>query len=195
MSVMFDIPETKRVIFVDIDGPLLSDRIAKFHPENNWQSDSVKLYIAAYCKGTFAETCVSQIHFDPVAIGMLNKLYEEFPYEIVISSSWYHVCTEEQIRVLFQDINKIRAPFHEQWATPRKMSSYRINELSWWLKDNPGYSYIILDDPSSFHHCMDKRACIEQGLDPDAMIIVDPFIGLEYHQFDQMRKIFSFEDQ
>lgn len=39
--------------------------------------------------------------------------------------------------------------FHENWATPRKMSSNRLIEISWWLEENEHDNYMIVDDDPS----------------------------------------------
>jgi cellulose biosynthesis protein BcsQ len=183
----------KRVVFVDIDGPMVSDRTIRFDPKNKSNHPTVQDFIAKHCdEGDFAARVITYIHFDTVAVGMMNELYDQYPYEMVLSSSWFHIINEKQTRALFE-YNGIKAPWHKRWNTPRRFNSTRGEEISWWLKENSSYDYIVLDDPSSFPDSSDPNVLRQFDIDPDYCIIVDPFIGLEYHHFDQMKNIFAGE--
>jgi cellulose biosynthesis protein BcsQ len=89
------------------------------------------------------------------------------------------------------DINEIEAPFHNDWTTPKKKGSCRIDEVSSWIKNNLDYEYIIIDDPWSGGQLVDESAVISAGIDPTAVVLVDPTIGLELKHYQQMLDVFS----
>lgn len=115
---------TNKVIFIDVDGPLIPLRA---------------IYLPT-------QTKIMSV-FDPCATSMLLKLLDDSGAKLVISSSWGHqgskVCAD-----LFTK-NGIDADkyFHFDWRTPRKMSSSRTQEIKWWLDDHPEVThYVAIDD-------------------------------------------------
>jgi len=84
--------------------------------------------------------------FDPVAVSLLNQVIEKTGCKIVISSTWGHkglkVCSD-----LLRDNGIDPKHLHSDWITPRKMSSDRTTEISWWLKKHPEtIHWAALDD-------------------------------------------------
>jgi hypothetical protein len=69
--------------------------------------------------------------------------------KIVISSAWGHHYRLDQFKELFKifklDEKRLIG------ITPRKMSSYRCNEIQWWLDDNPADKWIAVDDHVIFN--------------------------------------------
>ena len=115
-----------KVIFLDIDGPMIP----------------VKSYMLPGHTSSAART------FDPCATAMLNRLLDQAGAQIVISSTHgqrgYDHCVE-LLRINGVD----PAALHEDWITPRKMSSYRIHEINWWLDKHPETThYVAIDDES-----------------------------------------------
>lgn len=118
-------PTKHAVIFLDIDGPMIPVR-ASFLPN---QSSVLST-------------------FDPCAAALLNRLIKESGAKIVISSVWgqhgYQQCHD-----LLEKNGISPSHMHEDWITPRKMSSYRVNEISWWLDAHPETThYVAIDDES-----------------------------------------------
>lgn len=113
-----------KVIFLDIDGPMISDR-AMFLPGNRHK---------------LAEW------FDPLATLLLLDVIEKTGAALVISSTWATMGRDAVIELLNQ--NKVNPDFlHQDWMTPRKFSSNRETEIEWWLKKHPEIThYAILDD-------------------------------------------------
>lgn len=146
-----------KIIFLDIDGPLLSHR-AKQHPRNqlphalrnapqlpepiDW--DSVKAP-----KGSEAVR-----YFDELAVHLLLRLLEGHAAKLVISSSWQKAGLAN-VRYILEE-NGIPASFlHPHWNTGLKEAGMtRAQEIDAWLNvaANRGetiIAYAAVDDDSS----------------------------------------------
>lgn len=112
-----------RVIFLDIDGPMIPVR-AMYLPQ---------------------QTLVASV-FDPCAVALLNRLLLFSEAKLVISSTWRHKGKDPCVQVLEKNgINP--AVLHEHWDTPRKMSSTRTEEIRMWLDRHPEVKhYVAIDD-------------------------------------------------
>ena len=84
---------------------------------------------------------------DPVAVELLNSIYDITQCECVISSSWREICSKNDIQALF-DLNGLRLPFHDDWETPRVLlSHHRGEEILSWVEDHPEVTkWIAVDD-------------------------------------------------
>jgi len=87
---------------------------------------------------------------DAGAAENLRQLHVEFNPTYVISSSWATYLNREQMcealtrtQLLFVVEN-----LHDEWRTPRSLSSSRRDEIEWWLEAQrePGQPFIIIDD-------------------------------------------------
>lgn len=114
---------SNKCIFLDFDGPMVPVR-AYWLP-NQTKPASV---------------------FDPVAVSLLNKLIQDSGAKLVISSSWRFFGRDRVGEVLSK--NSIDpAHLHDDWETPRKFTSQRIHEISWWLADHPEVTHsVAIDD-------------------------------------------------
>jgi len=86
----------------------------------------------------------------PHHMWILGFILKQIPdLKIVISSAWGHHYTLEQFKELFKifKLDETRLI----GITPRKMSSYRCNEIHWWLEDNPADQWIAVDDHVIFN--------------------------------------------
>lgn len=137
-----------KYVFVDIDGPMIPMR-AYFLPQ---------------------QTPVVSI-FDPCAVSMLLRLVHASQAKLVVSSSWgtqgYDACME-----VFAKNGIHPNLFHEDWVTPRKMSSSRVQEIRMWLDRHPETThYVALDD---------------EGLDADFLpcaVQCDAYEGFSWRNF------------
>lgn len=112
-----------KVIFLDIDGPMISGR-------------------AAYLPD---QTYIHSV-FDPCATAMLLRLIENSGARIVISST-HGKKGYDHIKQLFESNGVNPNLLHPDWVTPKKLTSWRIHEISWWLQDHPEVtSYVAIDD-------------------------------------------------
>lgn len=113
-----------KIIFLDIDGPMIP----------------VKCYMLP------GHTTSSARTFDPCATAMLLRIIDLSGAKIVISSTHGQRGYDHCVRLL--DTNGIDpALLHDDWITPRRMSSYRIHEIQWWLDAHPETAhYVAIDD-------------------------------------------------
>src|SRR5579875_4141819 len=146
-------------VFLDFDGPIFPTK-AFLLPENNKPTN---LEMCAQLK---LHPYVEYWKADPIAIAMLNKLFNIYPYDLVISSSWADDWLHEksQIEALLNQ-NNLEYTFHRQWRTPRDKFNDREEQIAHWLDNNPEYreKYIILDDVSSGAGLADKKAISKLG--------------------------------
>jgi hypothetical protein len=177
------------VILLDFDGPLFSSRAIRFLPKNHALHPSVKDYCATLESQLWAQA-TSYIWMDPIAVAILNKVYQDYPYEIVVSSSWAEFSSRDELRRLF-DMNGIEAEFHDDWVTPRERTSFRITEVSQWIRTHPLANYVCIDDPQSGDYLVDEKSLLHHSIEPERVIIVDPEIGIESHHYDKIVELFD----
>lgn len=119
-------PDTK-IIFLDVDGVLNSNKWIKLNPNKSL----IEL-------------------MDPAAAARLNIIKERTGAKIVISSSW-------RIRFLgtanaFQDIKEFFAKFgivDIVGMTPQLRGKRRCDEITAWLNEHEVKSFVIIDDDLS----------------------------------------------
>ena len=112
--------------------------------------------------------------FDPVGIGMINRLCEETEATIVISSTWRFFDGKQRQIVLGKDCEDptgnfdlrehlrsvgLTASFHDDWQTfVTRLSGTRGMEIRDWLEDHPEITnYIAIDDDNNFADDMRPR--------------------------------------
>lgn len=112
-----------KIIFLDFDGPMIPMR--------------------AYCLPN--QTPIVSL-FDPCAVAMLLKLIGISQAKLVISSTWGNQGYDTVANVLGK--NGIDPQLlHEDWVTPRKLSSSRVQEIRMWLDRHPEVvDYVAIDD-------------------------------------------------
>ncbi len=193
----------ERVLFLDFDGPVWPDRVIKFHPDNHMDNAQLQ-YIIEQMElngDTFGAKCMTYWRMDPVAVEMLNRLMEIQPFYTVVSSTWREFCSKETIQLLFNE-NGLNLELHKHWMTPLASTfreSYvnkdmlRLMEIKRWLAnhDDTVGPYAVLDDPSSGGVLMDDNHVRGVGMDPQAVVLVDPCIGMEMFHYDQLRKLLT----
>ncbi len=167
------------VLFLDFDGPIFPTKVFLF-PENNGKSGE------STCKELNLHPYVTYWKADPISIVMLNKLYEIYPYDLVISSSWADdwLHDKQQIEgVLLK--NELNYSLHKTWRTPRDSYDTRHEQISHWLKLHPEYgdNYIILDDTSSGAGLADLEEVERCKLNPENIYLVDIDNGITHQQY------------
>jgi hypothetical protein len=168
-------------IFLDFDGPIFPTKVFLF-PENRDPKREM-------CEKLNLHTYVTYWKADPVAIAMLNKLYEIYPYDLVISSSWADDWLHEKSHIeAVLNINNLKYDFHRMWRTPRDKFDTRHEQIAHWIDKNPEYrdNYIIIDDIASGAGLAEKRTISKVGLDKENIFLVDVDEGLTYKQFQEI---------
>ncbi len=125
------------IIFVDIDGPLLPRKTHMFH-ENRKLGINPKTGVGWYPK------------FDEFAVRTFNLWAKYSNAKIVFSTNWAFSHTEEQLKEIMR-LNGLGFDYHDVIFTPKRMSSFRSNEIIWWLEENAkaGDTFIAVDDDTS----------------------------------------------
>lgn len=173
------------VIFLDFDGPIFPTKVFLM-PENNEPASKET------CEKLNLHTYVNYWKADPISIAMLNKLYEIYPYELVISSSWAEdwLHEKEQIEGLL-NINGLEYNIHQQWRTPRDKYDTRHEQIAHWLNENPQYreKYIIIDDVSSGSGLAEKTEISRLGLKEKNIFLVNVDEGMTYRNYKEISSI------
>ena len=173
----------KPVLFLDFDGPLFPERQIRHSP-------SMQHYPGTRTFHPF----ISYWQMDETSVRQMNALYYIYQFDTVVSSSWAHYVDREDVEELFQ-VNGLNLHLHTNWTTPRKLSSYRSNEISWWLdeytehRENDTYvapAHIILDDPWS-GSSLDGGAHEDFAFQKPFMI--DPDMGIDSDCFKNMKRV------
>ena len=170
------------VVFLDFDGPIFPTKVFVL-PENNGKES------AEVCAELNLHPYVTYWKADPISIAMLNKLYEMYPYDLVISSSWADewLHGKEQIEgVLIK--NELKYNLHSTWRTPRDRYDQRHEQIAHWLKLHPEYgdNYIILDDTGSGAGLADQEEIEKYNLNSKNIYLVDLDNGLTHKQYQEI---------
>ncbi len=148
----------KKILFLDFDGVL--NNVAFFLTTDR----HVDMFLDV--KTTFKG------NMDPYNIRILNYILEQVPdLEIIISSSWGARYSLKEIRQGLKHAGLKREFANRVIAiTPRKMSSYRCNEVVWAVGDlrEEGYTvekWLTLDDHHIFPDRKDPKDFYGQFID------------------------------
>lgn len=121
-------------IFLDIDGVLATR--ATYH--------------AYRVKHGGNPACVTSKLLCPRRVGLLETIRSATGARIVLSTSWAMQAPVESIAAWLSGLGL--CGLGDIDVTPRKMSSYRINEIRWWLEAHPEVDrFLILEDEWDMH--------------------------------------------
>lgn len=119
-----------KIIFLDVDGPLISTRSGFLQKEGKVLRK-----------------------FDPVSAAAIKEVINRTQAKVVISSSWSHQGYDAVVQLFAENGWDIVPDLHPEWTTPKKFSSGRIHEIKWWVGDYPEYSngeelthWVAIDD-------------------------------------------------
>lgn len=136
-----------KIIFLDMDGVLNSEKFNKGEQGRSPMS--------------FGSLQFGASQIDPKGVELLNKIVEATDAHIVISSSWRHIWSPDEIGAMLE----ARGFRHKDRIidkTPNSMKGFRGDEVKAWLDMDherrvveperlPVQSYVILDDSTDFH--------------------------------------------
>jgi hypothetical protein len=169
------------ILFLDLDGPMFSERGNVLLGNRGWIHPSLDGFISHYWE------------MDPIAVSMLNRLYEIHPFTTVLSSTWKEKHTKEQIVALFS-VNNLNLHLHEEWKTPNIDDRYRNtrgSEIEMWLTHHVEKykveDYLILDDASSGEELADEYKLSKLKLDPKSVHIINLYEGIDYYTYQNMK--------
>lgn len=192
-----------RILFLDFDGPLWSDRVIRHHKDNHHQNDTLrKLQNKMKENGdTFAAAITSYWRMDETAVHMLNKIMDVQVFKTVVSSSWREFCSRETIEYIFE-LNDLNLVLHDDWCTtiPVSGGAYgvqvsrdRLSIVNDWIVSHKDtiLDYAILDDPGSGGSLISPGLVRSIDLDPDNVVIVNPEIGMELEHYNILFEVLT----
>lgn len=174
----------KETLFLDFDGPLFPDRYVRYDPDQR----------RPYPGEVKMPDIVDYWKMDPLAVYMLNFLYDLHPFQTVVSSSWKKFINKEQCKDLFVT-NGLKLNLADDWCTVtlnRKSrfdsyykGCYRAVEIKEYVTRYNINEYLILDDPMSGSSLDDK----ENGLNEARITLVDPDVGIGSYDYKKMLNV------
>ena len=149
-----------KIVFLDFDGVLLPDPVAQ---------EQVN-------QGLTRANYLDKVIFDAQCLSNFMNILNTTHAEIVLSTSWALGHSFSQITSCLErngisthHIFEWEDPSEHTYMTPRKLTSYRQHEISWWLQDHPEITeWVALDDMQGI-----------ASLGPRA-IVTDPAVGLTH---------------
>lgn len=114
---------------------------AVFLPEPIIQLDNNTKFL----EGSFEKKLENYPYFDPHAVHEIQKMVDTTNAEIVISDNWFWT-KDFDITEKWCKHNGLSLRFHQDYQTPKALSSYRINEIQWWMEAHPENNVILILD-------------------------------------------------
>ena len=112
------------------------------------------------------------------AIGWLNELYRQCPYDIVVSSTWRLGMSVEELQLLL-----LKSGFSPEIRVIGKtpiLYTERGEEIQQWIDENEFTGkFIIMDDDSDMCHLKDK------------LVQTNTYIGITFYDFRKALKLFQ----
>lgn len=173
-----------KVIFVDIDGPLLPGKMHLFRENRHNVAKAIP-------------------KFDEFSIRCFNLWAKYGEAKIVFSTYWEYYFDADELKNIMEK-NGLGFEYHEDVITPKKRTSTRGHEIAWWLNDHPEVTHwIAVDDDTSCQSLEDllpeevsaKGRWIEVGYDDGLTLhnFYDGCVGLgidqdtvKNNEFDQV---------
>lgn len=133
-----------KVLFLDIDGVICTDRSNIFVPPHE-----------------------DQMEWDPCAVDLIIHACKKLNLKIVISSTWKQTAPT-MLELNLKKFNLFPL-LHDDWKTPSKFSATRGDEIWLWLQDHPEViDYVIVDDDIHLHS--DQMKHFIQCSDPNGLL-------------------------
>jgi hypothetical protein len=116
--------------------------------------------------------------FDEFAVRTFNLWAKYSKAKIVFSTHWAFSHTESQLKEIML-LNGLGFDYHEVLFTPKKPTSYRCNEIVWWLHDNAeaGDTFIAVDDDTS---CQDIASMLGDEYNGHGADATGQWINVDY---------------
>ncbi|MBB5694427.1 HAD domain-containing protein [Muricoccus pecuniae] len=137
---------TPPVLFLDIDGVLLSSRAWLLPANQDLQAMS-----AGLPRWQSLQLVGHEVVFDPCAVALVGRICEATGAQVVVASFWRYTVGPELTRTKLLDQGLPGALLHEDWACPmvRHGSPDKNADISYWLEEHGIAHYgtwLVLDD-------------------------------------------------
>lgn len=179
---------TEKVIFLDIDGPLM--------PGKQWfvpQNSNIRKTLGNnwWKQMTDSDKLDELVTFDPAAVSFFNIWQRMSGAKIVMATNWRRWMSRERLEAIF-DRNGLDADIHDDWETGYRFTSNRMNEIGMWMDDHKNATGIIVDDDPDLCRYSDwfNETDKQDKLDADAwqrklkLVEVDYSNGLTLSNFN-----------
>ena len=119
------------IIFVDIDGPLLPQKMDLFHQNRKTGKENPPM-------------------FDEFAVRVFNLWAKYGNAKIVFSTNWALSWSADELKEIMR-VNGLGFDYHEHCITPKRFRQERHSEILNWLDDHSkeGDKFIAVDDDTS----------------------------------------------
>lgn len=132
-----------KVIFLDIDGPLMPGRQWFDSRNSNMRKNLGDVW---WKKINELEEFDELITFDPVAVQFFNLWQRLSGAKIVVASNWAQWISQDRLLKIFE-VNGLSTDLHEDWRTERtRFDDSRMHQIGDWMYDHSEYTGIIVDD-------------------------------------------------
>jgi hypothetical protein len=157
----------KKIIFLDIDGPVipLKNISAVWRRESQQSRYKVFGLAAEFLNNAEQERDPLQCS-DPYAVLMITQLAELADAKIVISSSWRNLSRDKESFIpKFQHLGFDPALLHDDWCTPTFGGSHpvREQEILDWVSRHPEVTHYITIDDEPLDLPTHIQVCAENG--------------------------------
>jgi hypothetical protein len=98
-----------------------------------------------FLEGSVQKKLENLPYFDPHAVQQIQKIVDSTNSEIVITDNWFWTDNFD-ITEKWCKSNGLSIRFHNDYQTPKALSSYRINEVQGWIKSHPQDNVILILD-------------------------------------------------
>jgi hypothetical protein len=137
---------TTPILFVDIDGVLLSGRAWLLPVNRRLQVAGAKL-----TRQEATKLIGREAQFDTCAVALVSRICQATGARMVVASSWRYTVGYEQTRAKLLEQGLSEAMFHEDWACPmaRFSTPKKLSDIEYWLdehRDTRPSSWLVLDD-------------------------------------------------
>jgi hypothetical protein len=142
-----------KVIFLDVDGVLVTDRSVKRQHDYLVQEGYIQKFTDAQGEIRYKQVLdiprnmLSGFSFNQTSLFLLKKIVDNTGASIVVSSSWRNY--PDEYNILLHTLSKYGMQVIDKTAKKR-MSSVRGREITQWLRQHTDVTeYVILDDTLS----------------------------------------------
>lgn len=113
----------------------------------------------AFARPTEAPPDFFERLFSPEAVGVLNKLIEEFSPGVVLTTSWLALLDRAHFVDLFSrcGLERVSSHLHQYWDAPTNRGGSRLAAIEGWIaRHHEGEPILILDDVQSGESLIDS---------------------------------------
>ncbi|MCY0910297.1 HAD domain-containing protein [Massilia antarctica] len=168
----------KPIIFLDVDDVLaISREFTSYQVMATFKSGDLDAWPELWDGLLCAEACRN-----------LAALHREFDALYVISSSWSHYLTRDQMREVFDrcQLSFVAKNMHEAWTTPKRSGWSRYDEIHSWTINHleAGCPVLVLDDEQSGASLRGSSLYAR-----DLIVLCEPWVGFSAERLSEAQRL------